>query len=98
MNGVEQEAAQDSAEENSIDYVNINSLHFNKNCFVITAKLKMSAGINNIIAPYKVDTGSDGNIMPLHIYKLLFPRITSEQLAATKNKSVQSKMYNKTTT
>ena len=30
MNEVEQEAAQDSAEENSIDSVNINSIHFNK--------------------------------------------------------------------
>ena len=29
----------------------------------------MSAGPNNIIVSYKVDTGSDGNIMPLHIYK-----------------------------
>ena len=48
------------------------------------AKLKTSAGINNLMVPYKVDTGSDGNIMPLHIYKKLFPRITSEQLAATK--------------
>ena len=29
MNEVEQEAAQDSAEENSIYLVNINSIHFN---------------------------------------------------------------------
>ena len=50
----------------------------------ITAKLKMSAGINNVIVPYEVDTCSSGNIMPFHIYKKLFPRITSEQLAATK--------------
>ena len=35
--------------------------------------------------------------MPLHIYKKLFPIITTEQLAATKNESVQLKMYNKTT-
>ena len=25
------------------------------------------------MVPYKVDTGSDGNIMPLYIYKKLFP-------------------------
>ena len=95
MNEVEQETAQDSAKENNIDLVNINSIHFNKNCSVITAKLKTSAGINNVRESYKVDTGSDGNIMPLHIYKKLFPRITSEQLEATKNKSVQLKTYNK---
>ena len=66
--------------------MSINSIYFNKNHLVITAKLKMSVGINNVIVPYKVDTGSDGNIMPLHIYKILFPRITSEELVATKTR------------
>ena len=46
---------------------------------------------------YKVDTGSDGNIMPLHIYKKLFPKITNKQLVATKNKNILLNMYNKTT-
>ena len=32
----------------------------------------MSAGISNVIVSYKVDTGSNGNIMPLHIYKNYF--------------------------
>ena len=41
MNDVEQETAQVSTEENSIDSVNINSIHFNKYCLVITAKLKI---------------------------------------------------------
>ena len=67
MNEVEQDTAQFSVDENSIDLVNINSIHFNKNCSIITANLKMSAGPNNVIVPYKVDTGNDGNIMPLHI-------------------------------
>ena len=47
--------------------------------------------------PYKADTGSDGNIMPLQIYKKTFPRKTSEQMVATKNESIQLKMHNKTT-
>ena len=72
MNEVEQETAQDNAEESSIDWVNISSIQFNKNCLVITAKLKISADINNVIAPYKVDTGSDGNSIPLHIYQKYF--------------------------
>ena len=38
--------------------------------------------------PYKVDTGSDGNIISLHLYKKMFPRATKEQLAATKNKNI----------
>ena len=56
MNEVEQEAAQDSAEENSIDSVNINSIHFNKNWSVVTVNVKTSAGPYNVIVPYKVDT------------------------------------------
>ena len=46
--------------------------------------------------PLKVDRGSDGNIMPLHIYKKSFPRVTDEQLVA-KNRNIQCKTYNKTT-
>ena len=84
MNEVEQEAGQDSAEENSIDSVNIHSIHFNKNHSIITAKLKTLAGINNVIVLYKVDTGSSCNTMSLNIYKKLIPRITSGQLVATK--------------
>ena len=95
MNEVEQEAVQDSAEENIIDMVNINSIHFNKNHSIITANLKMSAGPNNVIVPYKVAIGSNGNIMPLHMYKKLFPKITSEQLVATKNKSIKLKHITK---
>ena len=81
---MEQEAAKDSAEENSINSVNINPIHFNKNCSVITAIFEMSAGQNNVIVPYKVDTDSIGNIMPLHIYKNVFPKITNEQLVVIK--------------
>ena len=75
MNEVEQEAVQDSAEENSIDSVSINLIHFNKNCSMLTVNLKTSAGLNNIMVLYKVDTGSDGNIMPLLIHKKLFPNV-----------------------
>ena len=39
---------------------------------VITANLKTLSNQVRIIVPYKVDTGSDGNIMPLHIYKNYF--------------------------
>ena len=84
MNEVEQEAVQDGTEDNGIVLVNIKSIHFIKNSFVITVKLKLSAGINNVIVPYKVDNSSDSNIMPLHIYKTLFPIITSGQFVATK--------------
>ena len=49
------------------------------------------------IAPYKGGTGGDGNIMPLHIYKKLFPRATKEQLLVGKNNNIQLKIYIKTT-
>ena len=35
---------------------------------------------NNIVIPYKIDTGSEGNIMPLFIFKKLFKNITEDQL------------------
>ena len=72
MNEVEQEAAKDSVEENSIDLVNINSVHFNKKYSVIRVHLKTSAGPYSVMVPYKVDTGSNSNIIPLHVYKNCF--------------------------
>ena len=47
--------------------------------------------------PYKIDTGRDGNIMPIHIFRTLFPKAPKEQLAA-KNESIVLKTYNKTMT
>ena len=91
MNEVEKGAVQDSAEENNFDSVSINSIHVNKNHSVLTANLKTS-GSNNIMVPYKVETGNNGNIMPLHIYKELFHEITNKQLAATKNKNILLKI------
>ena len=32
----------------------------------------MQAGDNSIVIPYKIDTGREGNIMPLFIFKKLF--------------------------
>ena len=47
--------------------------------------------------PHKLDIGSDENIMPVPIYKKLFPRATKGQLAATKNDNIQLQMYNRKT-
>ena len=68
VNEVEHETAQGSVEEGNTDSVNINLINFNKNCLVITANLKTLANKNSVIVPYKVDAGSDGNILPLHCY------------------------------
>ena len=69
VNEVEHETGQGSTDEGNIDLVNINSINFKKNHSVITANPKLSANKSSLIVPYKVDMGSDGNIMPLHMYK-----------------------------
>ena len=52
----------------------------NKNQLMLTAKLDTHAGDNKITILYKIDTGSDGNIMPWYIFKKLFPRVTEAEL------------------
>ena len=68
MNEIEQIENQDETEKD-IEMVNIDSIQFNKNHSVFTANLKMAAGYNKIVVSYKIDTGSDGIIMPFHVYK-----------------------------
>ena len=85
VHDLEQEPDQHHEEEDNIDMVNINSIIFNSKWLVITANLKTSSNQVSILVPYKVDTGSDGNIMPLHLYKRLFP-------SATKNNWQQPKI------
>ena len=68
MHSTDQETDQYQKEYN-IDMVNINSINFKSKCSVITALLKTSPNQARVIARYKVDTGSDGNIMPFPIYK-----------------------------
>ena len=74
--------------------VSINSVCFNKSCSVLTTKLKTFIDNNNMIIPYKIDTGSDGNIMPWHIFKKLSPRVTNSQLAETFKKHLKLNTYN----
>ena len=90
VNEVEQEADQDRTGKNSIDSVSINSIQFNKNHFLLTTNLKMSADQNSIMVPYKVDYAT------AHIQKI-FPKVTNEQLATTKNKNILLKVYNRAT-
>ena len=44
---------------------------------------------------YKVDVGSDGNLVPLDIFKILFPMLTMEHLTKPKDKRAIICMYNK---
>ena len=92
---MEQEVSQEYTEDN-IELVGINSIYLNKNQLMLTAKLEMCIGSNNMIIPYKIDTGSDGNIMPWYILKKLFPRVTKSLLMRTFKNHIKLKMYNKT--
>ena len=85
VNELEVEEVQEG-NKGEIETVSIHSVHLNKNWSLITAKLETQAGGNTIVVPYKVDTGSEGNIMPLFIFKKLFKNITEEQL----QKSIKS--------
>ena len=46
----------------------------------LTTKLDTYAGNNNVIILYKIDTWSDGNIMPWYIFKTLFLKVTKSEL------------------
>ena len=71
MNELEIEELQEGS-EGEIETVSINSVHLNKNQSLLMAKLEMQSGGNTIVIPYKIDTGSKGNIMPLFIFKNCF--------------------------
>ena len=86
---MEKEAKQEK--EPGIKMVNINSVRFNWNHSAILANLKTSSNKFTIMVPYKVDTESDGNIMPFHIYKKLYLSTTVDQLAATKDAQIRLK-------
>ena len=58
-------------QEEEIETVSINSIYLNRNHLLITAHLKMHVGETTIEVPYKIDTGSEDNFMPLYIFKKL---------------------------
>ena len=90
---------QETTKDNQTDMVNINSISFNSNQLVIVAKLKTFSSQNSTIIPCKTDTGGDGNIMLIHIFKILFPRVANAHMAEKQinNKSIVINIYKKTT-
>ena len=68
INQMEQEMSLEYTEDN-LEMVSINSVCFNKNCSMLTAKLETFLYNNNMVIPYKIDTGSGRNIMPWYIFK-----------------------------
>ena len=64
---VEIEVGPDSQGED-IEIVSINSLYLNKKQSLIMANLETQAGETVLEVPYKIDTGSEGNLMPLYMF------------------------------
>ena len=60
----------------NINSINMNSITSNSKCLVITANLKTSSSQVTSVVPYKVDIGSDVNIIPFPTLKKLYPRST----------------------
>ena len=79
MHELQVKMAQDSQDE-EIETVSINWIYLNKNRSLITGHLKMQVGKNTVEIPYKIDTGSKGNIMPLYIFTKLFKDMMDEEL------------------
>ena len=73
-------------QEGEIETVSIDLVHLSRNQSLIIAHLEMQAGKNIIEIPYKIDTGSEDNIMPLYILKKLFKNTKEDQL----KKSIKS--------
>ena len=83
-------------QEEEIETVSINSIYLNRNHLLITAHLKMQVGKTTIEVPYKIDTSSEGNLMPLYIFKTLFKNMPEEQLKGSIKSNIKLKTYNGT--
>ena len=82
--------------EEDIETVSINSIYLNRNQSLITVHLKMQVSKTATEIPYKIDTGSERNIMPLHIFKKLFKNMPEDQLKGSIKGNIKLKTYNGT--
>ena len=81
---MEIEASQEYS-KGEIETVSIDSVHLDKNQSLLMVELETHAGANKIVILYKIDMGSEGNIMLWHIFKRLFKNITKHELKKTIN-------------
>ena len=72
---VEQES-----QDKQIEIVSIDSVHLNRNQSVKMAYLDTFAGKDKGEIPYKIDMSSEGNIVPLYIFKKIFKNTMVKQL------------------
>ena len=93
VHNVEMEMVQ-APQEEVIEIVSINSVYLNRNWSLITAQLEMQAGETTLEIQYKIDTGIEGNLMPLYIFKRLSKNMLVEQLKGSIKSNVKLKTYN----
>ena len=77
-----------------IEIVSINSLYLNRKQSLIMAHLETQVGETALEIPYKIDTGSESNLMPLYIFQKLFKNMSKEQLKRSVKGNMKLKTYN----
>ena len=87
--GVKMSQEEDEREEESI-----NSVYLNNKWLLITTQLEMQVSNNALKVPYKIDTGSEGNLMWLYIFKKLCGNRSVEQLKRSIKSNIKLKTYN----
>ena len=92
---IDVEVAQEFQDE-QIEIVSIDSVCSNRNQSVITPYLDTFADKNKVEIPYKIDTGSEGNIMPLYIFKKIFKNNMLAQLKQSIKNHIRLHTYNGT--
>ena len=90
INELEVEEVQEVS-KGEIETVSIDSVHLNKNWPLLRAKLEIQAGGNTIVVPYRVDTGTKGNIMPLFTFKKLYKKYYRTATAKIHKRPYQAK-------
>ena len=90
---VEIEMGPDSQGED-MEIMSINSLYLNRKWSLIMANLEMQVGETALEIPYKINTGSEGNLMPLYIFQKLFQNMSKEQLKRSVKGNIKVKTYN----
>ena len=76
--------------------VSIKSVYINRRWSSIMAKLEMQVGKAELEIPYKIDTGGEGNIMLLYIFRKLLANISEDQLKRSVKGNIKLKTYNGT--
>ena len=80
-----------SQEDDEIEEVSINLVYLNNKQLLITTDLEMQVSKNTVKIPYKIDTGTEGNLIPLYIFKRLGGHQSIEQLKRSIKKQHKTK-------